>query len=224
MHTNSTAVMGLGFLDSARAACQAGAPTSTNAMKYAAIGIGCSGTRAGYSTAVTFKAVLRQCRVAVTTASCCLPAACITHGGLRVSMLPATAALVVGHCAACSLSRQSRLLRFDSQGYQLYTVDHVNDGKLRLDLQHQWADSRPPAPVTPEHEMIPDAQAGWLTSRLECATTDSMDEELGRVQWIVAGPTVLLGVQCDLLVEYNTEMRAPVGLVAFLNGEEPRDA
>jgi hypothetical protein len=118
--------------------------------------------------------------------------------------------------AAC---RQSRLLRFDTQGYQLFTVDHNNTGKLRLDLQQQWTSASPPVPVTPEHEMIPDANAGWLSSRLECGVTASMDEELGRVQWQAAGPNVMLAVQDDMLVEYDVEMRSPVGIVAFLEGE-----
>jgi hypothetical protein len=67
--------------------------------------------------------------------------------------------------------------------------------------------------------MIPDANAGWLNSRLECGVTASMEEELGRVQWHAAGPNVMLAVQDDLLVEYDVEMRSPVGIVAFLEGE-----
>jgi hypothetical protein len=38
------------------------------------------------------------------------------------------------------------------------------------------------------------------------------------VQWLCAGPNVLLAVQDDLLVEYDMRMRAPLGLVAFLEG------
>ncbi|KAF6253281.1 Metallo-dependent phosphatase-like protein [Scenedesmus sp. NREL 46B-D3] len=126
---------------------------------------------------------------------------------------------VIGDCNRDG-NRQSRLLRFDNQGYQLFTVDHVKAGKLRLDLQQPWASAGPPVPVTPEHEMIPDASAGWLSSRLECGLTDSVDEELGRVQWHAAGPNVMLAVQDDMLVEYDVEMRAPVGIVAFLEGRQ----
>lgn len=120
--------------------------------------------------------------------------------------------------ASHAARRQSRLLRFDAQGYQLFTVDHNSAGNLRLDLQQPWASASPPVPVTPQHEVIPDPNAGWLSSRLECGLTDSMEEELGKVQWHAAGPNVMLAVQDDMLVEYDVEMRAPVGIVAFLEG------
>jgi hypothetical protein len=67
--------------------------------------------------------------------------------------------------------------------------------------------------------MIPDANAGWLSSRLECGLSDSVDEELGRVTWHAAGRNVMLAVQQDMLVEYDVEMRSPIGIVAFLEGE-----
>uniref|UniRef100_A0A383VZZ7 Calcineurin-like phosphoesterase domain-containing protein n=1 Tax=Tetradesmus obliquus TaxID=3088 RepID=A0A383VZZ7_TETOB len=124
---------------------------------------------------------------------------------------------VIGECNRDG-NRQSRLLRFDAQGYQLFTVDHNSAGNLRLDLQQPWASASPPVPVTPQHEVIPDPNAGWLSSRLECGLTDSMEEELGKVQWHAAGPNVMLAVQDDMLVEYDVEMRAPVGIVAFLEG------
>lgn len=112
--------------------------------------------------------------------------------------------------------RQSRLLRFDQQGYQLYTVDHNDNGRLRLDLQHAWAATDSPEPVTPEHELIPDESAGWLRSQLDCGVTQSYQEAAGPVQWLVGGPNVLLAVQQGMVVEYDLQMRAPVGVVAFL--------
>lgn len=192
-----------------------------------------------------------------------------------------------------ALHRQSRLLRFDDHGYELFTVDHVAGGRLRLDMQHQWASQEQPQRVTPEHELVPDPRAGWLTSRLDCGITESAgvwqwvsaggdgasrtdtcavkrtlsnchphctchaamkrlahlrahvhcrcsaahtvllllstaphrtalyctDEEAGgAVEWLPAGANVMLAVQDDLLVEFDMARRAPIGVVAFLEG------
>lgn len=119
------------------------------------------------------------------------------------------------------LYRQSRLLKYDQTGYQLFTVDHNDSGRLRLDLQHSWAATDSPHPVVPEHELIPDANAGWLRSHLDCGITGSYDESSSGVQWMAAGPNVLLAVQQGMVVEYDLQMRSPVGVVAFLEeGEE----
>lgn len=58
--------------------------------------------------------------------------------------------------------------------------------------------------------------AGWLRSQLDCGLTQSYDESSGAVQWLVAGPNVLLAVQQGMVVEYDLQMRSPVGVVAFL--------
>lgn len=109
--------------------------------------------------------------------------------------------------------RQSRLLRFDAQGYQLYTMDHGDAGRLRLDLEHTWASTESPSPILPEHDLIASPNAGWLRSQLDCSL-----EAGTQTQWLCAGSNVLLAVQDDLLVEYDMQMRAPLGLVAFLEG------
>lgn len=125
---------------------------------------------------------------------------------------------VIGECHRDG-NRQSRLLRFDDHGYELFTVDHVAGGRLRLDMQHQWASQEQPQRVTPEHELVPDPRAGWLTSRLDCGITESADEEAGgAVEWLPAGANVMLAVQDDLLVEFDMARRAPIGVVAFLEG------
>lgn len=123
--------------------------------------------------------------------------------------------------------RQSRLLRFDDQGYELLTVDHSDGGRLRPDLAHSWASPASPAPVTPEHELLCDPAAGWLCSELDCVLPDegggdgSGSNGAPRVRCLPAGPNCMLAVQEELVVEYDMEMRAPVGLVAFL---EPGEA
>lgn len=120
-------------------------------------------------------------------------------------------------------SRQSRFVRFDSGGYQLFTVDHNDDGRLRLDLQQDWNCATPPRPVTPDSELICDPSSGWLCSQLDCQVVSAVEggaagDGATGVQWLPAGPNCLLAVQDDLLVEYDLEMRSPAGVVAFLQG------
>jgi hypothetical protein len=43
----------------------------------------------------------------------------------------------------------------DRDGYQLFTVDH-EDGSLRLDLAHGWADTTSPQPVLPDDQLLCD--------------------------------------------------------------------
>jgi hypothetical protein len=113
--------------------------------------------------------------------------------------------------------RQSRLLRLDGEGYQLFTVDHEDAGRLRLDLRHTWGNPASPEPVTPEEELVCDPSSGWLCSQLDCGLGEE-EGAGGAVQWLPAGPNCLLAVQGDLLVEYDMETRSPVGLVAYLEG------
>jgi hypothetical protein len=121
-------------------------------------------------------------------------------------------------------TRQSRLVRFDREGYQLFTVDHNDDGSLRLDLQQDWNCATPPQPITPESELICDPSSGWLCSQLDCQLGGPVEgfaaggDGAGGVQWLPAGPNCLLAVQDDILVEYDMEMRSPAGVVAFLQG------
>jgi hypothetical protein len=49
----------------------------------------------------------------------------------------------------------SCLVAGDRDGYQMFTVDH-EDGSLRLDLAHGWADAAPPRPVLPEDQLLCD--------------------------------------------------------------------
>jgi hypothetical protein len=123
-------------------------------------------------------------------------------------------------CACCAVfgCRQSRLLRFDEQGYQLYTVDHGDAGRMRLDLAQTWASTEAPSPILPGHDLIAESDAGWLCSQLDCSLQEDGASGAKGVQWLAAGPNVLLAVQDDLLVEYDMQMRAPLGIVAFLEG------
>jgi hypothetical protein len=98
----------------------------------------------------------------------------------------------------------------------VFTVDHINEGKLRLDLKFDWQQSDSPAPITPQEDLISDPDASWLWSAWECG----LDPVKNNVQWLVGGPNCLLAVQNGMLVEYDLGSQSPVGVVAFLNEGE----
>lgn len=95
----------------------------------------------------------------------------------------------------------------------MYTCDH-DDGSMRLDLAHGWTNTSRPAPILPLDEAVCDPDDGWLCSKLDC----KLGEDNEFVRWIPAGPAAMLAVQDDLVVEYDMEMAAPIGVVAFLKG------
>jgi len=43
----------------------------------------------------------------------------------------------------------------DGKAYELFTLDH-EDGSLRLDLTHAWADAAAPQPALHEEELLCD--------------------------------------------------------------------
>ena len=139
---------------------------------------------------------------------------------------------VIGECNRDGF-RQSRLLRVTREGYEVCTVDHGDGGRLRVDLKQAWADTSAPAPVTPEDELVCDPDAGWLCSAVDCGLSSSVGgagagagEEGGKsasTQWFPAGGNCLLALHDGgLLVEYDIETRAPVGLVADATGKDVR--
>lgn len=117
---------------------------------------------------------------------------------------------VIGTCNRDGM-RQSRILRTDAAGYEIYTVDH-EDGALRLDMKHEWADRSPPVSIVPDDELLCDTASGWLCSQIDAKIGDA-DAAPG-VTWLPAGPNVMLALQANLLVEYDMEMAAAVGVVA----------
>jgi hypothetical protein len=89
---------------------------------------------------------------------------------------------------------------------QVYTVDHEDAGRARLDLDFAWADSADPAPLTPDEEIVCDVEAGYLCARDACSV-------LWRdaVKWFPIGPTAMMALQEGMLIEYDTATFAPVG-------------
>ncbi|KAK9806310.1 hypothetical protein WJX72_009584 [[Myrmecia] bisecta] len=99
---------------------------------------------------------------------------------------------VIGECNRDGL-RQSRFLRGDEAGYQLYTLDH-DSGQLRLDLQYGWQDELPPQPILPDDERLCNPEDGWLCSQLDCGG--------------------------GMLVEYDSKSMAMVGVVLMNVGAQ----
>jgi len=106
--------------------------------------------------------------------------------------------------------RQSRLLRFDDEGYSVSTWDH-DEERERVDVTHRWDDLSPAAAEVPEDEMVCDPEAGWLCGRDACV----IGEDIDGVRWFPAGGDCMLAQQGGLLVEYSVEAQAPVGVVSL---------
>ena len=89
---------------------------------------------------------------------------------------------------------------------QIYTLDHEDGGKLRLDAEFAWADADNPVPVTPDEEIICDVSAGYLCARDACSV-------LWRehVTWFTVRADTLLAHQDEMLVEYDMQTFAPTG-------------
>lgn len=90
-------------------------------------------------------------------------------------------------------------------------IPHRSIGKLRLDLKHSYSSSSPPRPIPPLGPDTPDPTAvtpgnGWLTAADECSLYGP------HAEWLFTG-TSELQVQGDMLVEYDTRTRAPIGIV-----------
>eukprot|EP00898_Chlorokybus_atmophyticus_P003927 jgi/Chlat1/4535/Chrsp29S08895 len=118
---------------------------------------------------------------------------------------------VIGQCTKDG-QRHSRVLKIIETGYEVYTLDHDDDApRLRLDLHHEFGSPDPPSPIVPVDELLCDPSKGYLCGRTECSI---IGENIEGVMWFPAGPSCMLALQDELLVEYNTRWRAPIGVVA----------
>jgi len=78
--------------------------------------------------------------------------------------------------------RQSRFLKLDSAGYHLYTVDHEDRGRLRLDLAAGWQDTEAPQ----VSRRAAGCQAPLMPARLLCCgrgATMPVAQLVGAVWW-----------------------------------------
>jgi hypothetical protein len=91
---------------------------------------------------------------------------------------------------------------------QVYTLDHEEDSRLRLDLDVIWSDTAVPVPRTPDDEIVCDVEAGYICARDACSVLwwDS-------VEWWPTGEKTMLALQDDMLLEYNTTTFAPAGML-----------
>ena len=92
----------------------------------------------------------------------------------------------------------------------MYTVDH-DAGSLRLDLKGEWNDPGPPQYLVPEDELLCDPSSGWLCSEVDCSL--DVDGKIPEVTWFNVGPSTMLSLQEDVLVEYDTNTMSPIGAV-----------
>lgn len=124
--------------------------------------------------------------------------------------------------------RHSRVLKGDSEGYKVFTMDHDN-GELRLDISGGWTDAAAPTVVTAVEELLCDPSDRWLCSKIDCViedveNSDGEDAESAisastpaprSYKWYSAGRACMLSLQNDIVVEYDIKTMAPVGAVAM---------
>ncbi|KAL6762491.1 Metallo-dependent phosphatase-like protein [Haematococcus lacustris] len=143
-----------------------------------------------------------------------------------ISVVGSTAFVQTGVIGTCNRDghRHSRLLTGNTSGWRLSTLDH-DSGKLRADLAGSWDTAAAMQLLTPQQELIAStAGSGWLCSRLDCDVQDrqvgsgevSSPQAQGRgasTSWFNVGPSTILALQGQLLVEYDIASAAPIGLV-----------
>ena len=115
--------------------------------------------------------------------------------------------------------RHSRMLRGNSEGFELLTMDH-DTGETRLDLKGSWDGTDSPEYLTPEEELLCDPSAGWLCSKVDCDLESRGGPGFNDgAEWFNAGAESMLSLQDGLLIEYDAICMAPIGGV-FLDVPE----
>jgi hypothetical protein len=142
-----------------------------------------------------------------------------------ISLVGGTAFVLTGVIGGGSTrdgQRQSRLLRGDADGYELYTLDH-DTGATRLDLRGGWAPGAAPEYLVPPEELLCDPEAGWLCSEVVCGISGPASE-LGGGGGAAAAPPAWLNsggghmlhlTEAGMVVEYDATAMAPVGVAVL---------
>ena len=118
-------------------------------------------------------------------------------------------------CACLVCSRQRNTLRqphAQQRGVQVWTVDHEDGGRQRLDLEFGWTDT--PVPQTPKDEIVCDVSAGYVCAQDACSVL--WHENL---RWWTISADALLALQDGMLLEYDMHTFAPVGAHLLLQAQ-----
>lgn len=89
---------------------------------------------------------------------------------------------------------------------QVSTIDHEDDGRVRLDLRFAWDADDDPVPVTPDDEIVCDVSAGYICARDACSVLWHEG-----VRWHNVGESVLLAEQDGMLIEYDVHTFSAIG-------------
>lgn len=89
---------------------------------------------------------------------------------------------------------------------QIYTVDHEDGGRVRLDAEFPWSSHDDPVPLVPDEEIICDVSRGYVCARDACSVLWHED-----VKWFTISADALLAWQDDMLIEYDMHTFAPLG-------------
>lgn len=91
-------------------------------------------------------------------------------------------------------------------GVQVYTVDHEDGGRLRLDVEFAWSSCEDPVPVTPDMEIVCDVSAGYVCAQDACSVLWQ-----DGIKWFTISEGALLALHDGLLLEYDMRTFAPIG-------------
>jgi len=122
--------------------------------------------------------------------------------------------------------QQSRLLRGTQNGFEICTIDHLNDGKVRVDATVTYSDDSHEVGVYAHDDEAYDHDSyfkvyqptfdddGYVCAdeEVECVLTPEAITENTHAWWKLANGRVL-GVANGMLLEYDKSTLAPLGLV-----------
>jgi len=146
---------------------------------------------------------------------------------------------VIGESSQRDGRRQSRLVRGDERGLEIYTINHHEGGRVRHDATLVYADAQEPVPRLLRHntgEVIRPGGEKWFSARtpepddgchldtqgddVRIGGADAEEEGAPKVCWWHMADGKVLGVHDGMLIEYDDETLAPLGVVVEDLGDQ----
>ncbi len=130
---------------------------------------------------------------------------------------------VMGEKSSRDGRRQSRLVKGDDDGLQVYTVNHHKDGELRLDVTIKYKPGGEDIVEAHGHEdyshekwfsaFTPEEEDGCYIQDPKGVILDGVGEPAEKICWWHMADGRVLGVHEGQVVEYDAETLSPLGIV-----------
>jgi len=139
---------------------------------------------------------------------------------------------VIGATSSRDGKRQSRIVKGNSQGLQIFTVNHHRGGDMRLDATVRFDESRG---IMEAHQHEDYDHDNWFGAYVpqdeDGCYINSPDGFVGvnpldgskKICWWHMEDGAVLGVHDGMIVEYDSELLSPVGIVVDKNALHNRD-